>query len=314
MEDFGVILACYDKDYSFAKGCCASIRYFLGDVPICLIVDGTFSVSHLEKTYGVHALYRHQVANKHLRQKSFGWGLTKMVAFWESPWQNFLYVDADTVVWGNLLKYANFKDFDIIIDRPCYDYSDAEVSQWFFNVQGIKQYFPNFRWQNRPYVCTGVYFAKRDLFSLEEYLDLLELQANKPNLFYPGEQGLLNLMIFRAADEGRIRLGQEDIQVIVPDFPQDQLKQRFPIEKTGPVCNKDEVATVIHWCGTKPFLSRTKVYAEPMNFFRRKFLRDAFNSTGLAADVSLQVEDFNAYKSKISRWFTNQAKQLSQSN
>jgi hypothetical protein len=33
MKDFGIIVACYQKDYRFAKGCCASIRYFLGDVP-----------------------------------------------------------------------------------------------------------------------------------------------------------------------------------------------------------------------------------------------------------------------------------------
>ena len=48
MKDFGVIVACYDKEYSFAKGCSASIRYFSGDVPIFLIVDGDFSIKELE--------------------------------------------------------------------------------------------------------------------------------------------------------------------------------------------------------------------------------------------------------------------------
>lgn len=104
MKDFGIIVAYYRKDYNFAKGCCASIRYFLGNIPICLIVDGTFSVRELEKTYGVCALYRDNVTNHVLRERSFGLGLPKMVSFWESPWENFLYLDADTVVWGDFLS------------------------------------------------------------------------------------------------------------------------------------------------------------------------------------------------------------------
>jgi hypothetical protein len=297
-EDFGIIIATYHRDYSFAKACCASIRYFLGDVPICLIVDGTFSVRGLERSYGVHVLYRSQVVNEILRERSFGWGYTKLVAFWESPWKNFLYLDADTVVWGDVLKFANFKDYDVIIDQPCYDYSDDGISKWFFDGKKIETYFPGFHWQNRPYFCTGTFFAQRDLFSVDEYVELLDLQAAHPEAFFPGDQGLINLMFFRAADEGRIRLGHEDMQLIVPDFPPVQLRKRFPLEKTGLVCKE---STVIHWCGKKPFKSRSEVFPDPMNFFRRKFLQDAWGCTGLTAELLLQAEDFNIYKTKLWR-------------
>jgi hypothetical protein len=70
MEDFGIIVATYQGDYSFAKGCCASVRYFLGDVPICLIVDGTFSTSSLEKAYAVRIINHNTVTNKFLREKA----------------------------------------------------------------------------------------------------------------------------------------------------------------------------------------------------------------------------------------------------
>ena len=173
MKDFGVIIACYHRDYSFAKGCCASIRYFLGDVPICMIVDGIFSLAELQKTYDVRIINRLDVIDDRLREKSFGFGVTKMIAFWESPWENFLYLDADAVAWGNLLKYANFKDFDLIIDRPNYEYSEESIGTWFFDVPKIEEYFPTFNWRNRPYVCSGVFFAKRNLFSINEYLEML---------------------------------------------------------------------------------------------------------------------------------------------
>lgn len=67
MEDFGVIVVCCDQDYVFAKGTCASIRHFLGDVPICLIVDGTFSLSNLEKAYSVSVINHLNVSNGVLR-------------------------------------------------------------------------------------------------------------------------------------------------------------------------------------------------------------------------------------------------------
>lgn len=302
MKDFGIIVAYYRKDYNFAKGCCASIRYFLGNIPICLIVDGTFSVRELEKTYGVCALYRDNVTNHVLRERSFGLGLPKMVSFWESPWENFLYLDADTVVWGDFLNLqsANFNDFDLILDKTDY-YSEENTCRWMFDTKRINKYFPEFRWQNRLYACTGVFFGKRGIFDLEEYVKLLDLQASEPTLFFRGEQGFFNFMIFRAADEGRIRLGQEHMQLVVSDFSQDELKKRLPMDETGPICGKDW-ATVVHYAGPKPTVYNSEIYAEPMQFFRRKFLRDARGSAGLTAKISLMIEDFPLYpKRKLLR-------------
>ncbi len=296
MEDFGVIVACCDQDYLFAKGCCASIRHFLGDdVPICLLVDGTFSVSDLEKAYNVRLINRLNVTHPVLRERSFGWGKTKMVAFWESPWKNFLVLDADTIVWGNLLKFANFKDFDFIIDQPTDEYSDAAVTEFFFDIPGVEKHFPNFPWQQyrNNYFCTGCFFAKRDVFSLDEYIDILDFVAENPQIFKYGEMGFLNFMIFRAVSEGKIRLGQQDWQFLVPDFPVEHSKKRFPMGETGPVVQGED-ATVIHWCGPKPMLSSSQVYSEPMSFCRRKFLRDS-GSAGLGAEVTLQIEDFYRY-------------------
>lgn len=302
MEDFGIIVATYEKDYCFAKGCCASIRHFLGDVPICLIVDGSFSVEDLEKTYQVQVLYRSQAVNDCLRDKKWK-SSTKMLAFWESPWEYFLYLDADMVVWGDLLKWADFTDLDMIIDRPKRNFSDESICEWMFNGPKIEKYFPDFNWRNRPYFCTGVYFAKRGIFDLDEYRELLDLRLSEPNLFYGMDQGILNLMIFRAADRGQIRLGQEPMQIIVSNFSLEELKERFPVANND-VAVQQEEASAIHWSGKKPFISRFNVYPEPMNFFRRKFLRDAENLTGLPAELALQIEDFKHYKNKLWRRLT----------
>ncbi|AFZ06062.1 hypothetical protein Osc7112_1543 [Oscillatoria nigro-viridis PCC 7112] len=308
MEDFGIIIACCDQDYLFAKGCCASIRYFLGDVPICLLIDGTFSVSPLEKAYGVRVINHDSVSEPLLRNRSFGWGKSHMIPFWESPWQNFLVMDADTIVWGDVLKFANFQDFDFIIDQPCNDYSDADITEFFFDIPGVEKYFPDFHWRDyrSRYVCPGTFFGKRGVFSLEEYRKILDFNDEHPEIFKYGDMGFFNLMVFRAAQEGKLRVQNVDMQLLVPDFDQDLLRKRFPVESSGPAGDRTQ-ATVIHWCGPKPTLSSGKVYSEPMNFCRRKCEEDVWNRTGLAAEMSLQVEDLQrsiyVYKNKFKKKF-----------
>lgn len=306
MEDFGIIVACCYQDYLFAKGCCASIRHFLGDVPICLLVDGTFSVSSLEKAYGVRVLNHTHVTNELLKKRSFGWGKTKMVAFWESPWKHFLVLDADTNVWGNVLQYADFNNNDAIIDKPRYGYPDDRVCEFFFEINAIENYFPDFNWQahRNDYFCTGTFFGTRGIFSLEEYIDILDFTEQHPGIFKYGEMGFLNFMLFRAADAGRIRLGQVPMQLIVPDFEREELQKRFPVKDAGPVVQNEE-ATVIHWCGPKPRVSTSQVYPEPMSFCRRQFLHKERGYTGATADLWLKFEDYysllNVYKNKIIR-------------
>ncbi|MDJ1175498.1 hypothetical protein [Roseofilum capinflatum] len=311
IDDFGIIIACCDQDYFLVKGCCASIRYFLGDIPICLIVDGDLSVKSLQNHYGVHVINQQTVKQDILRKRSFGWGITKMVSFWESPWERFLFVDADTIVWGNILKYVNFDDFDMIVDKPLEINSDAAIEKYFFHVSNLEKHFPDFDWQKHraDYFCTGTFFAKRNTFSLQEYINMLDFVEANPDVFsFGGEMSFLNLMIFRAGDRGKIRVGQENMQVIAPDWDIQDLKKRFCITENGPrVQNQD--GFVIHWAGPKPLLSTQKTYADPMTFFRRQFAAIDRGYSGKKADFWLSLEDYYSttikYKNKMRKKLKN---------
>ncbi len=295
LQDFGIIVACCNYDYLFAKGCVASIRHFLGDVPIALIVDGDVSTTLLEKTYSVKVIRKETVALKSLRDRSFGMGLTKMVAFWESPWENFLYLDADTVIWGDMLKHADFENFDFISDIVRDQLTDQHISSYFFDIDRINQFFPTFRWQDyrNYYFCTGAFFAKKNVFSIEEYMEILDLVDREPNLFFVGEQGFLNLMMCRAAAEGRIRLGQASLEFLVPDYSTQTAAQLFPVDHPNPTY--DKAGIVIHWCGhKKPTLFAPNVYTDPMTFCRKRFIQDTGSSLG-SVDVTLRMQDLQYY-------------------
>lgn len=312
MKDFGIIVACYQKDYRFAKGCCASIRYFLGDIPICLVVDGSFSVAEVEKAYDIDVIYRNDVTNQVLKNRSFGYGITKMVAFWESPFQHFLYLDADTIAWGNILKYANFEDFDFVIDRTEPSYlNDQGINKSFFDTEKLEKYFPNFNWQKYRYnyFITGVFFAKKGIFELSEYVEMLDFCEKHPGIFKFGDQGLLNFMIFQGVEQGKFRVKNEHLQTFGSSFIDNpQLKKRFSLEPNTPILKGDD-STIIHWAGgiNSPLLARTEVYNQPMTFFRQKCFDDYAGINGIRASISLQFEDFlpnlTVYRQKLKKQF-----------
>lgn len=299
MKDFGVIIGCCNQDYNFAEGVCASVKYFMEDVPVCLLVDGLSSIEvrAMERTYGVSVLNHETISSDFLKKHSFGWALNKMICFWESPWEHFLYLDSDTCAWGDILKKVpTLKEYDMVIDKPDYEYSDEAISQWFFDLPRLEKHFPNFNWRahRNDYVCPGVIFGKRNIFALEEYQELLEFNSHHPGIFKMGDMGFLNFLIFRAVDEGRLKLLQENIQYLMTDFDLETVKKRFPFDENGPICN-DEDIILIHWAGPKPVSFSTDVYAEPLNFFRRKFWRDAWNYEGIIAETLIKAEDFKRY-------------------
>src|SRR5216117_3473188 len=93
--DFGVVITVTRHDLHWAKGTCASVRYFMPDVPIWLLLDGPGSTRDLERTYGASAARTADVEHAGLRELSFGSYLTKLSTLWLAPFETFLFLDAD---------------------------------------------------------------------------------------------------------------------------------------------------------------------------------------------------------------------------
>jgi hypothetical protein len=310
MEGFGVIVVCTKKDYLFAKGCCASVRHFMGDVPLCLLVHGDFDYHKLASTYKASVINYNTIQSPLLKARSFGWGVTKMIAFWESPFEHFLLLDADTCLWGDMTKYAEeLNTYDVIVDKPGYSYTEDEVSHWFIDVKRIKEIYPDFHPAEHPYVCTGIIFSKKNIFTIDEYMEMLDLAEKNPGLFFPGEMGFFNFMIYYAKEKGRLKVGNEDVQYLVCDFKPEEMKKTFPLNGK-PVLTKEP--TVLHFTGgIKPIkYKKLNHYTEPAMFFRRKYLED-IGIKGILATAILKFEDLQwtyrtqkpYYKKRIRKLF-----------
>lgn len=288
---FGVIVACHRGDYALARACCASVRQHLGDIAIGLLADGDFSTRDLENVYGVTTIRSRDVAQDVLRNRSYGYGLTKMVAFWASPFERFLYLDADTIVWGDVLAGLDVESADFIFNSPHEAYTDFILKSQYFDFDRLFEHIETFEWQGLPYFNTGVFIARRHLFAIDEYVGFLDLQAREAQLLQAGDQGILNIMTFRAAEQRRITVRQWPLQTVVPVVPIDELRRRFRIEDGEPQVSASD-RTVIHWAGSKPFSLHRRVFRAPMAHYRRRAQRERADPLRVFGGVSLLLEEF----------------------
>ena len=260
----------------------------MSQTPICVILDGDRAPADLQRLEGVVVLRRDEVEPKELRDASFRTPRAKNAALWASPYETFLLVDADTIVWGDMRKLADFDRFDFIVDSP-----GVEPVRTVMDVDQASACFPDFdsRSHAGEFVNNGVYFGRRGALDLERYLHALRLARERPGMFY-GSQGSFNYMLFSAADEGKIRLQQRELQVQTGRADRADVVRRFAFDGSEPLVAGDPV--VLHWVASaKPRVRAGRHdYFEPMTYFRLGFRRaTAGGSHTLPDSFRLRFED-----------------------
>lgn len=317
-HDFGIVIGTYHRDYFMARATCASFRYFMPDVPICLLVDGDFPTDDLQKAFGAFPLYRKDIRDDYLRQVSTGYGWTKISLLWDSPFERFLYVDADTVLWGDITsKLALDRPWDLLLDdHTSYDLTEATkpmevaeprpwppkpeeplellrdyVSRWFFDSEKLEKVYPDYDWRANVdrYFTSGVWGARRGLFSLDEYRRLRETHAANPGMFKVGEQGAINFMMFSQAARDNLDVYRIPIQTEISRITPQTIDRRYQATADGEPVAPSE-GFVVHYTSFKPLLPHTSS-GRAMNTFRRRAYRTIHGKDGLAREIALRRED-----------------------
>ncbi len=271
---FGVCIASYPGDLRFALGTIESVRFFLGDVPICIVWDGPGDLLALRRAYGLQVLHRGNTRVPWLREHSFGFGWTKMVAFWEAPFQRFLYSDADAILWGDVVSCATHEhgnSWDVIFDKPGSPNTPDDMDRWFLHLEPASRLIPGFDWRAHlpDFANTGVFLVRTGSLDLSWYRTVKQLAVDHPELFFAGEQGALNYMAWSEADVGALAVRSMRMMTMALDHPIDELATRFPIGPNGPLPS-DEPAGFLHWPLKKPWSVATDVYTAPMTHFREQ--------------------------------------------
>ena len=286
--DFGIIITCYVGDYFLTKGLLASIHMFMPHIPICIIQDGDFSIEEERKLYNIsHVIKKADVKNDFLRENCFGSRCTNMIAFWESPFEYFFYIDSDTVAWGDVTKNIEYWNYDFIHNKPHEEYTEFIIKQQYLNFEKLFTSIPSIDVYKHHFFNAGVFIAKRGIFDMECYKELFRIWKIDKKLFGPEPQGFINYMIFQLVEQNKAKVHEVQLQELVPVYDRKTLVNMF-----SEISNEIMSPTIIHWAGMKPlFINRNNVYSDPSLYFRKQNLKDKKNVMFLFSKLYFLLEE-----------------------
>ncbi|WGV27330.1 Npun_R2821/Npun_R2822 family protein [Halotia branconii] len=194
-------------------------------------------------------------------------GHRRFCAF-DAPFDNFIYMDADTLVMNSLdLVFDKLNEYDCVV----YDFQFKHPDK-VYNVNSSKlfQVFDEERIQKEIF-CSGFYASKKGLFPEEQIAKLSSyLKAGEQEILYPtGDQPVLNYMFMRSG-----------IQVynLAHHLPSNQItgcsvtSNHFQ-EKDNILYDQDNRLTYIHYIGIPPRVNQAVCAGENIDFpYRDLFL------------------------------------------
>ena len=258
----------------------ASIRYYCPDTPICLTVDGDFDVSDLEAQYDLVILRISEMEDQEMARfiaRSFH---AKHAAMWEGPFEFYLWLDCDALLWGDLTpKIKTDIDFQILWDEISVPADAGEIPEWMlhymFDPIQLKSFDPDFEWRGHPYFCAGVFACRRNVIPFEKYREVESWRRDHPGVFAWGDMGMFNYLIHSLAQQGKITTAMSDLQNIPVYNGKEELVidttdsgWRFPEEVSRP--------RIAHFCGRKPNVFDFKAYDKPFTIARLEHYRQRY--------------------------------------
>ncbi len=275
---FGFVTGCHAGDKFMVQATLASMKHYCPDIPICLVVDGNVDVSDLEKQYDLIVLRVSELPMERMRKLIAGSFHAKHAAMWEGPFEFYVWLDSDAIVWGDLSSQIRTDvDFQIFWSEISISPDTAEVPAWlprlYFDPAKLRQFDHNFDWRGHAYFSAGVFACRRNAILFQRYVEVEALGRQVPGLFEAdmnnskGDMGMLNYLVHSMGQRGDLKTIVSDLQHIpahhgLAEFEHDCAGNgwRFPAKIQRP--------RVAHFCGRKPFLFDRQAYSRPYTIAR----------------------------------------------
>jgi hypothetical protein len=282
-EPFGFVTACHAGDKFMVGATLASMRHYCPDVPICLIADGDVDVSDLEAIYDLIVLRIDELPSEQMREMITGSYRAKLAAMWEGPFEHYVWMDSDTIVWGDFTNQVR-SDLDFQIFWPEISIpgdateEPAWLSHFYFNLGEIKKKNPDFEWRGYPYFSAGAYACRRNVITYDQWVEVEQWGEKTPGLFQFGDQGILNYMVFSKSQCGEIKIDWADLQWS-RNFGFDKLIENDPVRGWD---LPEEVShpVVLHFCGRKPSTLDRRSHCRPYTVARLAHHRRTHSHVG----------------------------------
>jgi len=301
LAPFGFVTACHAGDKFMVQATLASMRHYCPDVPICLTVDGDFDVSDLKKEYDLIVLRVAELPSHEMRKLMCGNYRAKLAALWEGPFEFYVWLDSDAIVWGDFIPQVRTDlDFQIFWSEISIPADATEIPPWlphfYFDPQKLKAFDPEFNWRGHAYFSAGAFACRRDMISFQKWTKVESWDTQVSGLFAWGEMGMMNYHVHSMAQRGEIKVAMSNLQHIWGHHGKAELVQdcrgagwHFPKTIGRP--------RIAHFCGRKPFLFDYKAYSRPFTIARLEHHRARQGELG--AWFSVLREDCRRLFSKV---------------
>lgn len=298
---FGFVTGCHAGDKFMVAATLASLRHFCPQVPVCLTVDGDVDVSDLEREYHPIVLRINDLPSAEMSQIIRSSFHAKQAAMWEGPFEFYVWLDSDAIVWGDFTSQIRTDlDFQILWSEISVPVDAREIPDWlrhyYFDPEKLRRFDPEFEWRGLPYFCAGVYAARRNAISFEHYCEIKNVAEAEPGIFAWGDMGMLNYLVHSQIQRGKMKAVMTNLQHIpdhhgAAEFRQDCTGWHFPKTIRRP--------RIGHFCGHKPFLFDRHAYSRPFTIARLEHYRRRHGNLG--AWLAVLNEDRRVLAEKIKR-------------
>jgi hypothetical protein len=287
---FGFVTGCHAGDKFMVQATLASMRHYCPDVPICLTVDGDVDVSDLERDYQAIVLRVDDLPSAEMRKlmsKSFH---AKHAAMWEGPFEFYVWIDSDAIVWGDFTPQVRTDvDFQIFWSEISIPADATEIPAWLphfhFDPVKLRGFDPDFDWRGHAYFSPGAFACRRNAIPFERYIEVEAIGRQVPTLFecgvnsYKGDMGMVNYLVHSMTQRGDLKTTMSDLQHIPSHHGKEELMNdcvgvgwHFPKDICRP--------RVAHFCGRKPFLFDRQAYSRPFTIARLEHHRHQHGDLG----------------------------------
>jgi hypothetical protein len=309
---FGFVTGCHPGDKFMVQATLASIRHYCPDVPICLVADGGVEVRDLEEQYDLRVLHTANLSDPAMRELCFGSQHAKLAAIWEGPFEQFVWLDADAIVWGDFTPQVRGDlDFQIFWSEISIPSDATEEPPWlghfYFDLSKLLHFDPAFEWRGLPYFSTGTFACRRNAIPFEKWMEVSgwSRQGLGP-IFRFGEQGQLEYLVHSGAQRGTLRVDWSDLQYAVRHHGREEIDcdtegygWRLPTRISRP--------RVAHFPGQKPHVLNWKHYSRAFTIARLEHHRRTKSEFG--AWRAVLAEEWPIYRGKLGRRLSSLAGQ-----
>lgn len=253
-----IYVAASTLDARLTRICVASVRRIYPDLPVRILAGGCLQP-------GLASELRHyfDVELADISHGDYGWGFVKLEPLFGLTRERFLMLDSDTVLTGPVTDLWHDSDAPFVVDDEHYepDTIPERYYDW-SKVHLIDEDAmpPRFVFNSGQWVGTSGILDRADFDPWIEWTFPRVLRH--PDLFFPGDQGVLNYVLVQKAMRQGLQVEPRPI-MRWPGYGLD-----FDAQS---IADGNAPLTIIHWAGVKKRRHRDMVGADILAYFERLY-------------------------------------------